>query len=345
MINRHQQKKNEIESKRASDLLNTYNTHCQQYDELKEKRAEREQEEMHRLREAREKRQSLFSNIAAEKEKEFKETTEKVIKEKVTMFQDRYSMQILSQKEKARLLREKEDKLIFSAEQKKQLIENQRIADANVSKLAQMKNNAIYKVRDSLKVTRQAAFEDMKVQLYKGKSNISLDATPGPGSYNINSPTKVKGGFLGQKVTGIRPSTTPGPGDYNVDSNTPVKGVIPFQSRGKTDVDWLENAARKIPGVGNYNISSDHLADDPINKLKVKYKALPFSGRGKSDLDLKVSVAKQLPGPGDYNIMHEQSPTAPSMTKMKKLLNADIAKSFNKKTFQFPKNILDLIRD
>ena len=210
-----------------------------------------------------------------------------------------------------------------------------------------MKNNAIYKVRDSLKVTRAAAFEDMKVQLYKGKSsNDNIDATPGPGSYNLDQPKKISGGIMSMKVTGIRPTSTPGPGDYNLDGNdkAPVKGTIPFQSRGKTDVDWLEIAARKLPGVGSYNISSDHLSQDPINKLKLRYKALPFAGRGKTDLDLKISVAKSLPGVGDYNVMPEASPTAQSITKMKKILETDISQSFEK-TIQFPSNILDLIRD
>ena len=42
-----------------------------------------------------------------------------------------------------------------------------------------MKNNAIYKVRDNLKLTRAAAFDEMKVELYKGKSSQPLEATPG----------------------------------------------------------------------------------------------------------------------------------------------------------------------
>jgi hypothetical protein len=229
-------------------------------------------DEIQQLKETREKRSSLFSNIATEKEKEFKDNTNKIVNDKAIKFQERYTNHILLQKEKVRLLREKEDKLIFSAEQKKQLIENERSANANISKLAQMKNNAIYKVRDSLKVTRAAAFEDMKVQLYKGKaSNDNIDATPGPGSYNLDQPKKISGGIMSMKVTGIRPTSTPGPGDYDLDGNdkAPVKGTIPFQSRGKTDVDWLEIAAKKIPGVGSYNISSDASLHDPIDRKSV----------------------------------------------------------------------------
>jgi hypothetical protein len=150
---------------------------------------------------------------------------------------------------------------------------------------------------------------------------------------------------MAKKVEGIRPMTTPGPGDYNLEGNekAAVKGTIPFQSRGKTDVDWLEIAAKKIPGVGSYNISSDASLHDPINKLKLRYKALPFAGRGKTDLDLKIAVASKLPGVGYYNVEPEALPTvAPTLSKMKKMLESDYTQNFDK-SFKFPSNILALI--
>jgi hypothetical protein len=130
---------------------------------------------------------------------------------------------------------------------------------------------------------------------------------------------------------------------YKGNDKAPVKGTIPFQSRGKTDVDWLEIAAKKIPGVGSYNISADASLHDPIDKLKQRYKALPFAGRGKTDLDLKIAVASKLPGVGYYNVVPEASPmTLPTASKMKKMLQSDIAQNFEK-SFKFPSNILALL--
>jgi hypothetical protein len=63
--------------------------------------------------------------------------------------------------------------------------------------------------------------------------------------------------------------------------------------RGKTDVDWTILSASKLPGVGQYNISSRPKTSPAIVLTK----------KGTTQLDLIIKRAAELPGPGDYDIL------------------------------------------
>jgi hypothetical protein len=140
--------------------------------------------------------------------------------------------------------------------------------------------------------------EQYNIRTQQGGGEQPLDVSPGPGEYYRERIPQPKGGLMASSRVPEPPNPNPGPGSYDLSPKmTGGSGVIPFLPRGKTDVDWIILRAKKLPGVGEYNIAS-----------RPKTVSTSFPRKGTSALDLVIKRGKSFPGPGDYDLDESTPP-------------------------------------
>jgi len=80
----------------------------------------------------------------------------------------------------------------------------------------------------------------------------------GPGDYDPILPAVIIGGVMPRAgstpASILPPPASPGPGSYNLDSRPKTTGTIPFQGRGKMETDLLIASAKLQPGPGYYDL-------------------------------------------------------------------------------------------
>lgn len=197
----------------------------------------------------------------------------------------------------------REVELGFQAEQRRRLIDMKRQGERQLGEVKMLKEKVVAKSRSKLAKERPVRLnkilaEQYNVRTQQGGGEQPLDVSPGPGEYHRERIPQPKGGLMASSRVPEPPNPNPGPGSYDLSSKmTGGTGVIPFLPRGKTDVDWIILRAKKLPGVGEYNIAS-----------RPKTVSTSFPRKGTSALDLVIKRGKSFPGPGDYDLDESTPP-------------------------------------
>jgi len=204
----------------------------------------------------------------------------------------------------------------FRAEQRRNMLEAKRAAEQELGRIRQTAEAVLAKTRKmtndsrSIKLNKIYA-EQLQEQLAAGATvGEPLYVTPGPGEYfkNITKELNPGGGYMASSRPDSVVSEVPGPGTYEVGAETGhgaggASGVIPFMSRGKTDVGWTMLRASKLPGVGQYNVAGK---GKPSRSVKL-------NSKGTTQLDTIIENARKLPGPGYYNLSQDATHKAGSL--------------------------------
>lgn len=197
------------------------------------------------------------------------------------------------------------------AEQRRRLRQLEREQESKLLEI-QLKKLDVYRdIQESIKSQRPNALLRTFKESFGSNDGFNASSpvlsTPGPGEYEVGTSAhviypKTKGGYMAGRVRkglyDVSPNDiTPGPGEYepNELTNTISKlkkssnGVVPFQGRGKTDVDWLIHEAQKRPGPGYYNTHTRDMKGGKFSKA-----SLP------SMIEHIIETKKMVPGPGAY---------------------------------------------
>lgn len=201
----------------------------------------------------------------------------------------------------------KQSLLEFKCEQRKRLFKLESEQNAELLKIQLEKLNAFKDIQDSINYQRPNALKQVFQENYAtANQSISIvPVSPGPGEYEVDSAYKKKiiGGYMPIRNNIVELKTiTPGPGTYDPNTNDDPNiqklamlrkssGVLPFNGRGKTDVDWLILQSKLKPGPGDYNIESKRNIGGKFGCAKIK-----------TDLDIKLEIKKEIPGVGTYDI-------------------------------------------
>jgi hypothetical protein len=207
----------------------------------------------------------------------------------------------LAAEKEAEILRRvaREVELGFQAEQRRRLIDMKRQSERQLGEVKMLKEKVVAKSRRMLAKERPVRLnkilaEQYNIRTQQGGGEQPLDISPGPGEYYRERIPHPKGGLMASSRIPEPPNPNPGPGSYDLSpksSKMGGTGVIPFLPRGKTDVDWIILRAKKLPGVGEYDIAS-----------RPKTVSTSFPRKGTSALDLVIKRGKSFPGPGDYDL-------------------------------------------
>ena len=248
---------------------------------------------------------------AAEIEKKVTAERAEVLESKDTRFERTIAMQEEEMEEVVNRRKVKDTVLSFRAEQRRMMLDAKRQAEMELGRIRQTQEAVLAATRRKTDAQRpiklHAIYADQlkKQHLENGGEEEALP-TPGPGDYFKNITKKIApgGGYMASSRPESQVSDVPGPGHYSNEEVTKAgSGCVPFQGRGKTDVDITQLRASKLPGVGQYEVS----------KKSKSGRSVKLTSKGTTQLDRIIDNAKRLPGPGDYNLSNDATHKPGSM--------------------------------